>query len=417
MKALLGFALRILSLRLGVILLSLAQTTLWAATLGMEGFGLISTYLSAQIIASLLGRFGADNVLVRNFKQDPEFHARFPGFVQASVLASIAFAGLAVFLLSVLVFRTWPVQGAVVFVCFVVVFNLSQILSRIMLAQERQVLVSLVGGVLPVAISVGLFWTATATGALPHVSIPTHVAALGFLALGHLCAVLVCFLLLLKFWAECLAAARQSGIRYCLLLGREQWYFIGYQGMGMARNQGMILVVAAVFGPAVTGVFALANRFGSLLTYLNEPARMYVMPRVAGKTRRQLAGLYRRMLAMNAGFAVVGSGALFALYALVELPFSTYPPFALFTSIIMASAAINLMVGPVGAILAMSGHEKYNFVAHMSGLFTAAVFLTAVYVFRMPLMAVFAVAASSVMINVVNSFSLVGLLRRPEEQT
>ena len=71
MKNILVFALRMITLRLAVILLSLAQTTLWAAELGVAGFGLVSAFISAQVLLGLGARFGADNVLVRHFRIGP----------------------------------------------------------------------------------------------------------------------------------------------------------------------------------------------------------------------------------------------------------------------------------------------------------------------------------------------------------
>lgn len=414
MKALLSFALRIMGLRLLVIGLSLAQVTLWAAELGLAGFGVAQTLISAQMLLGLLGRFGADNVLVRQFRTDPAFPGRFPAYRRAAMLASVAVAGLGLAVLVGLVLDSpLGISGAVVFVALLVGFNLVQILSQIAIAEKRQVLVTLLQGVLPVAVSVGLFLLPLPAGLADHPLAPRHVQAVGFLAIGYGVAALALVLALRGFHTRCRDSRGADPARMRLILSPEQWHFVGYQSMGLARAHGITLVVMALFGPTTAGVFALALRFGNLLTYLNEPARMYVLPRIAGSGPDVVLRMYRRMLVLNAGLGVVGIALLLGLYAFVDLPFSTAPPFALYTFVIMAGAAVNLFVGPVGAILAQSGNERHNLMANSLGLVVAGLCLGLAWALAAPFWAVLAVALSNVAINLSNTVSLMRVLCDP----
>ncbi|BBU54156.1 hypothetical protein KU6B_04210 [Mameliella alba] len=90
MKKMIGFATRILSLRLVIITLSLAQTTLWATALGTTSFGLVSTYLSAQVFTCLIARLAADNILVRYYKVSPEIlREKFLDYLLSALLTSV----------------------------------------------------------------------------------------------------------------------------------------------------------------------------------------------------------------------------------------------------------------------------------------------------------------------------------------
>ncbi|SDJ05256.1 hypothetical protein SAMN04487993_101644 [Salipiger marinus] len=181
--------------------------------------------------------------------------------------------------------------------------------------------------------------------------------------------------------------------------------------MGMARSHGVTLAIAAIFGPTATGVFALANRFGGLLTYLNEPARLFTMPRVADKSMEQVRRLYFRMLWLNAALGITGIAFLIGLYLLVSPPFPTDPPFPLYTLIIMAGAAFNLFVGPVGIILAMSGNERNNFFANIVGLVLVIGCIALAAMTDTVVIAVISVAASSVVINLINILKLLKIMR------
>ncbi|WP_170395184.1 lipopolysaccharide biosynthesis protein [Ruegeria arenilitoris] len=409
MKNILVFALRMITLRLAVILLSLAQTTLWAAELGVAGFGLVSAFISAQVLLGLGARFGADNVLVRHFRTDPNFPKRFHTFVRAAILASVVVALIGFTILAKPVFGKLTSYGAVAFVMLLLSFNIMQILIQVVVAQKRQVLVTLVGGVLPLLVSLGFF-------SLPldnYLSVPRHIQAVAFLALGYFLAAAVLAVLLRDFWAECRAQHRAAPGRMRLLLGSEQWHFLAYQSIGLARVHGTTLAVMALFGPETAGFFALALRFGNLLSYLNEPARMYVLPRVAGSSRGNIWRLYRSMLGLNAGLFVIGVLSLAGLYFFVQLPFSTDPPFLLYTVIIMAGAAVNLCVGPVGAILAQSGNEKRNLTANILGFGIASFCLLLAWALNEPVAAVLGVSLSTATINLSNTLSLMQVMRDP----
>lgn len=412
MKSLLFFATRIMSVRLAVIVLSLMQTTLWAAVLGLDGFGVASAYISAQGVASLLGRFGTDNLIVREYNNDPLFAARFPGLMVGITGLSVLAAGLLLAVLNLVVFRTWLGGESLIFLPIVLGVNLSLILSRILVAQKRAATASLMGNVLPAAVSVGLF--ALVAPRLDSLPLSGPVVAFGLFGLGHLVAMLVMAGLLRTVWRECVVQMRATPQHIRLLFGPEQWYFLGYQSMGLARGQGMTLAIAALFSPTVTGVFALAYRFGSLLNYLNEPARMFAMPRVAGKTVVQITRLYRRMLVLNGGLGVAGIAFLVVAYILVPLPFPTHPPFLLYTLIIMGGAACSLFVGPVGIILAMSGNEQNNFVANLWGLAIVIACTVVAAMTQSALFAVIGVAGSSLMTNLVNTIKIMKIIRDRE---
>lgn len=408
MKSLVFFATRILSVRFALILLSLAQTTLWAAALGMDAFGMASTYISAQAFASLVGRFGTDNLLVRQFDRDPGFRARFPAFLLAVAAGSLAAGSAGLVLLSLVVFRAPQGLESLVFIPLVLGVNLSLVLSRILMAQDRLMLSSVLGSVVPLTVSVGLF--AAAAPWMERWGLSGHVIALALVAIGHLVAALAMVVALRPFLADCLCQWRRAPRNGRSRFGKEQWYFLGYQSIGMARSQGVTLALAAIFGPAVTGVFALASRFGGLLSYLNEPARMYVMPRIVGRSIAEVGRLYYAMLRLNALLGFAGIAVLIALYGLVTLPFDTRPPFPLYTAIIMGGAAVNLFVGPVGAILAMNGNERSNFGANLWGFLVTALSVILSAALRDPLIAVAGVAASGIVTNLVNVASLLHVM-------
>lgn len=412
MKSLFLFASRIMSVRIVVIVLSLTQTTLWASVLGLEGFGVASAFIGAVGVASLLGRLGTDNLIVREFKSDPQFLGWFPSLLLGLAGSSILAAGLLLAVLNLVVFRTSLESQSLLFLPVVLGFNLAFILSQILIAQKRATTASLLGSALPVAISVGLF--ALAAPVLDRLPLSGAIIAISLFGLGHLVATLAMALLLRSFWRECLLMMRATPRRIRLFFGPEQWYFIGYQSMGLARGQGMVLAVATLFGPTLTGVFALAYRFGSLLTYLNEPARMFAMPRVAGKTAGQIRRLYREMLMLNGSLGVTGIAFLAAAYSLVHLPFPTDPPFLLFTLIIMGGAAFNLFVGPVGIILAMSGNEKSNFVANLCGLICVIACTVVAAINQSPVFAVIGVAGASVATNLINTIQMFKIIRNAQ---
>mgnify|MGYP007011824043 CR=1 FL=1 len=409
MKSLFFFATRIISIRFAVLVLSLVQTSLWAAVLGLDGLGIASAYIGALGVASLLGRLGTDNLIVRAFKNDPQFAGRFPGLLLGITGSSILAAGLLLAVLNLVVFRTWLGNESLLFLPIVLGFNLALILSQILIAQKRATTASLLGNVLPVAISVGLF--ALAAPVLDRLPLSGAMVAISLFGLGHLAATLAIALLLSTFWRECLLMMRATPQRIQLFFGPEQWYFIGYQSMGLARGQGMVLAVAALFDPTLTGVFALAYRFGSLLTYLNEPARMFAMPRVAGKTADQIRHLYLKMLMLNGSLGVMGIAFLATMYSLVHLPFPTDPPFLLFTLIIMGGAAFNLFVGPVGIILAMSGNEKNNFVANLCGLICVIACTVLAAFTKNAMFTVIGVAGASVTTNLINTIKVLKFIR------
>lgn len=409
MKALLGFAFKIMSLRFLVIALSLSQVTLWAAELGTAGFGLISTYLSAQAFACLFARGGADNILVRDYRSDTGLEIRFISYFMSMLLASVLAAAIGTALLALVVFRAFPGLGSFTFVALVVCFNVSMVLSRIVLAQKKQALVSFFGNALPLGVSSGLFAASAWLGQIPTET--GHLQAIAFLAMGYALSSLVFVWLLRDFLRQCFISSVMSKSLF-LSSGREQWYFLGYQAMSSVRGNGTTLVFAAVFGAEMTGVFALANRFGSLLTYLNEPARMFVMPRITGKTKAGIRKLYLRMLGLNAGLGLSGMALLIGIFLFVDLPFSTAPPFPLYTVIIMIGAAVNLFVGPVGAILAMSGNERSNLKAHIVGLSFLTICLGLSAMLGNPLIAVCGVALASASVNLVNTASLIAYLGR-----
>lgn len=408
MKRVLYFALRILGLRLAVLVLALAQTTLWASELGMAGFGVVSTYMGAQMLVCLVGRFGADNVLVRQYRSDPAFAARLPGYLLGATVFSIGIAASSFVLIDLAVLRdvSATVVDGLIFVALVLGFNLAQIGMQLALAQKRQVVASLMNGVVPLAVSVGLFWAfGVSADVVPSLS--PHSTALGWLAFGYAVAVLGFAVLLRGLWADCRTALFGGRVGLRFLLGPEQLYFLGYQGMGMLRQQGTVLLVTALFGPGVTGVFSLALRFGNLPTYLNEPARLFVLPRITGRSRPEVARAWRHVLGLNLGLGVFGLAALIGAWLTVPLPFDDSPPFALWTSIVMVAAAINLFVGPVGAILAMSGNEKRNFEANLVALVAAAALLVMAGLLDAPLIAVLAISVSNVLINAQNTVSAV----------
>lgn len=405
MKRLMGFAVRILTLRMAAILLSLAQTTIWAAELGVAGFGLVSAFISAQTLLGFLGRFGADNVLIRKFRTTPHFARPFHGYLRAAILFSACVASIGFMALALPVFKTTSWFGALAFTLLLLSFNVMQIFMQIVLAQKRQALATLFGGVLPIAVSLGLF-------CLPldkALGLPRPLQAVAFLGLGYSLSAVALACLLRPF----LRKDHTQPAPMQLLLSPEQWYFLAYQGVGLARVNATTLIVVAVFGAETGGVFALALRFGNLLTYLNEPARMYILPRVAQCDWIKIRQLYRLMLGMNAGFCGLGVLALVGLYIFIPLPFSTDPPFVLYTSIIMAGAAVNLCVGPVGAILSQSGHEKQNLRANIAGFCVAAACLCLAWAVHEPLAAVIGVALSSVTINLCNTFSLTRIMHIP----
>ncbi|MCR9272266.1 MULTISPECIES: lipopolysaccharide biosynthesis protein [Mameliella] len=410
MKKMIGFATRILSLRLVIITLSLAQTTLWATALGTTSFGLVSTYLSAQVFTCLIARLAADNILVRYYKVSPEIlREKFLDYLLSALLTSVLAGGVALALIGGLILRSWPPLESLIFLGFVTAFNCSMILSRILLAQKKQVQVSLFANALPVGISVALFGLSVLFES--KFGETGHFAALAFLTLGYVASSVVFALLLRPFLAEC-RAARAPGFRYRLLLGSDQWHVLGYQTLSSFNGHGTTLAIAALFGPTVTGVFALANRFGSLLTYLNEPGRVYVMPIVPGKNARQLRNLYRRMLVFSLALGLAGVAFLLLAYALVPLPFPTDPPFELFATIIMVGAAVHVFAGPVGAMLAMSGNEKKNLIANLAGFAVAVLAIGLAAVMADPIYAVIGVAASMSTMKLVNTFSFFGYLRR-----
>jgi O-antigen/teichoic acid export membrane protein len=409
MKSQLAFVSRIMSIRLAMIGLSLAQTTLWATVLGLDSFGVTSAYISAQSLACLIGRFGSDNLIVRQYKDDPIFAARFLGVLLAIAGLSVLTASLLLAVLNFAVFRTFMGGESLVFLPMVVGVNLSIILSRILVAQKRAATASFLGGVLPAAVSVGLF--ALVAPVLDSLPLSGPVVAIGLFGLGHLVAATVMAGLLRAFWRECVVMMRATPLRISLLFGPGQWYFLGYQSIGLLRGAGMTLAVAALFSPAVTGVFALAYRFGNLLTYLNEPARLYATPRVAGKTLAQITRLYRQLLVLNAGLGISGSAFLVCVYILVPLPFPIDPPFLLFTLINMGAAAINLFVGPVGIILAMSGNERNNFVANLWGLFVVIACTVVAAITQSPVFAVIGVAGASLATNLINTIKMFKIIK------
>lgn len=398
---------QILSLRLAVIVLSFAQTMLWATKMGASEFGIVSIYLAAQVFASLLARLGADNVIVRNYQQDPCFFNKFIAFLAGIVLFSVGVGMLTIAILTSLVFRApFELVGAVVFVALVVTFNLSSVLSIIALAQKRQVLSTAIGKVLPMAISVLLFLSLSAGGVdeqnLPYIG-------LGCLAVGHITGALL-FVVPLRGFITKTWLDRERGRRWVPFLGREQWYFLGYQTMGNIRGSGTVIAIAALFGPVPAGVFALANRFGSVLTYLNEPSRLHVMPRVVGKTKTQLASLYRNAVVMNAGLVAIGVVVFVGALSVIPMPFSTQPPFFLYTWVVLTGSVVLVLVGPAGAILALSGNERLNFVANFAGLMTALIAISFAALFGAPLAAVLGAAAASAITNLINLANLLKFL-------
>ncbi len=408
MKHILEFAVRIMTVRVLVILLSLAQTTLWASELGLAGFGLVSSCLSAQILLGMLGRGGADNILVRQYRTHTGFPSRFPAYFRATILTSLGAAVVGLVLLETVLAEDLPRGGHVTFVALLLGFNLMQVQAQILLAQKRQVLVTLLSGILPLAISLSLF-SLTLYG--PHtLSASRDIEALGYLALGYFCAAGCLAITLRGFWALCRQQRRPA---FQLFLGPEQWHFLGYQSLGLTRQQGITLAVAAIFGTEQAGLFALSLRFGNLLSYLNEPARMYVLPRVAGSAPSTIKQLYRKMLLLNAGLGIAGLMVLLGLYRFIPLPFDTAAPFPLYTGIILAGSALNLFVGPVGAILAQSGHESRNLLAHSLGMSVTLMCLSLAWLWQMPLAAVWAVALSNAAINLSNLLSLRRVLYPP----
>lgn len=409
MKALIGFAAKILSLRLVVVSFSLAQTTLWASVLGTAGFGVISTYLSAQVLACLLARLAADNVLVRQYRTAREhLLAQFLEYLMSVIATSLPAGMVALGLVALILQRSLaPVEG-LVFLLFVIFFNIATILSRIVLAQKKQVLGSFVETVVPVATSVVLFGITLLSGTAPG-----YFTALGYLTAGYGLATLI-FVVVLRDFLLAARAARAPGLRFRLLLEQDQWHVLGYQTLSSLNGQGAVLAVAALFGPSVTGVFALARRFGSLLTYLNEPGRVYVMPIVPGRTPVQLRRLYMRMLLFSVVVGCAGVTFLLGLYAVVPLPFSTEPPFELYTTIIMAGAAMHVFAGPVGAILAMSGNERINLIGNFAGFLITVAGVALASLLNAPLYIVIGMALSMVAMKLTYTVGFLLFLRQSE---
>lgn len=362
-----------LGIRLGGLALSFMQAILTARLLGPAGYGAVATILSAAQVLAMFAMFGLGPMAVREVpahKAEGE-EAALAAFLRRSLTiafllscamaavtaysvipalgnspefdAGLAFGGVLIIPLALLaLLRGWAqgfgrvanaqVPNEVLRPGIMVSIMFAALVSGYAFTESDYLAVAITSGVVAVALSLALLWRSDLR-ALPRPARPPHLretfsATLPFLGLG-------------------LASILQGEINTLLL--------------------------AAFASPEQTGLFQPIARIAPLLTLPVQAAGMRYSPRIAelwkSGERDRIRSITRTftwtttLLTLALGLAAALSGPWLMLAFGREFT-GTAP----LLWIVAAAQLLNAACGPVGMVLAMSGHARAALLGHVAGL-------------------------------------------------
>ncbi len=173
--------------------------------------------------------------------------------------------------------------------------------------------------------------------------------------------------------------------------------FILTQGVVVLNNHVTILMVGMIDGPESTGIFQVAIKGSEIINFALAAVNLVIAPQVAKLYTQNKINQLQRLMTMSSIAITIYSLLctmilIFFGKPLVNLVFgSAYDSSASALVILLFGQLVNSMIGSLGMLLSMTGHQKDIF----KGTVFVMVLLVAMNLLFIPLFGVIGAAASS----------------------
>lgn len=343
--------------------LAFAMNVTLARLMGVEGFGLFSFAVSVLIILEAVALFGLDGVLVREIAAGRERNqpARIKGLILfgggAILLFSLAAMALAILVISTLLPSSWPYASTLLIALLALpAAALFVGATAILEAHRRPFVGQIIGAMLRPCVLLGtvtvlsyLGWTLT-----PEIAATIFVGAyiLGFLlAAGYLARHVDGGL-----WRE--TAEILPGPWMAMAAG-----FALTNAAFIVTEQTDVMMLAALSDPASVGIYRAAARYAQLVSFALLAAMPPLRPLISAAFARNDRTTQRQACRRVALIAVsIGTPIAIVLVVFAEqfmtLFGAAFEEGATALSILVIGQFLNIIVGPVGILMTMTGHEK-----------------------------------------------------------
>ncbi len=343
--------------------LSFLMNIVLVRLIGVEGFGLFTFAVSALMILEIIAIFGFESVLVREIAASRERRdmARVRGLILfccgAVLLLSISGAALTTALVSFVLPSTWVYGDALAVAVWALPASALLVATMSVLEGHRW---PFFGQIVSVVLRPGFILA----GALAFVMMDwsaTAETAAGIMVLAYGSG----FLLLLGYLLYLLGGAFWRG---AIKIEARHWIttaagFAFVNAAFIITEQTDVMMLAALSDPASVGIYKAAARYGQVLSFALLAAMPVLRPMLSTAfTRGDRQALHKgcRQVALISFVVGLPVAAAFVLFGDVFMGFFG-PEFvkgSTALSILVGGQLLAIAAGPVGVLMAMTGHER-----------------------------------------------------------